>query len=228
MIYDNRHEVDFCEIIWSIKDSHIGTNFLDAGASTFFVSDHVFNTRSKENLSENNDTTHSVEKANDISDAQVFTPHSLEKEKMARKKAAVESNNQPSVEIDESLLSNNTADNKYSGAALGPRWQTQVVLHKEGENTMKASAPKTVEFETTATRIFLKHEYEVFYNSRLQENPKTEKTSKVYLPLPSSQGGETWPIYVQLSNDKIYGCDFVVSATGVIPNSSIVGPEVHF
>lgn len=30
-----------------------------------------------------------------------------------------------------------------------------------------------------------------------------------------------WPIYVHLTNGKIYGCDFIVSATGVVPNSSL-------
>lgn len=29
----------------------------------------------------------------------------------------------------------------------------------------------------------------------------------------------TWPVYIQLTNGKVYGCDFVVSATGVIPNA---------
>lgn len=29
---------------------------------------------------------------------------------------------------------------------------------------------------------------------------------------------EIWPVYVELTNDKIYGCDFIISATGVIPN----------
>ena len=36
-----------------------------------------------------------------------------------------------------------------------------------------------------------------------------------------------WPLYVTLSNGKTYGCDFVVSATGVIPNTSFLGPEVN-
>ncbi|KAM7022285.1 LOW QUALITY PROTEIN: pyridine nucleotide-disulfide oxidoreductase domain-containing protein 1-like [Passerculus sandwichensis] len=27
-----------------------------------------------------------------------------------------------------------------------------------------------------------------------------------------------WPVYVQLTNGKIYGCNFIVSATGVVPN----------
>ncbi|CDW57566.1 pyridine nucleotide disulfide oxidoreductase [Trichuris trichiura] len=29
---------------------------------------------------------------------------------------------------------------------------------------------------------------------------------------------ETWPVYIRLSNDNVVGCDFVVSATGVVPN----------
>lgn len=28
-----------------------------------------------------------------------------------------------------------------------------------------------------------------------------------------------WPVYVELTNGHIYGCDFVVSATGVTPNT---------
>jgi hypothetical protein len=32
---------------------------------------------------------------------------------------------------------------------------------------------------------------------------------------------KSWPVYVQLTNDKVYGCDFIVSATGVKPNIDI-------
>ena len=31
-----------------------------------------------------------------------------------------------------------------------------------------------------------------------------------------------WPVYVQLTNGKTYGCDLVVSATGVVPNTDVV------
>ena len=31
-----------------------------------------------------------------------------------------------------------------------------------------------------------------------------------------------WPVHVQLTNGKTYGCDLVVSATGVVPNSDVV------
>lgn len=35
---------------------------------------------------------------------------------------------------------------------------------------------------------------------------------------------EMWPVYVELTNGTIYGCDFLVSATGVTPN---VHPFLH-
>ena len=30
-----------------------------------------------------------------------------------------------------------------------------------------------------------------------------------------------WPAYVELTNGKIYGCDFIVSATGVVPSIDV-------
>ena len=33
---------------------------------------------------------------------------------------------------------------------------------------------------------------------------------------------EDWPVYVLLTNGKTYGCDLVVSATGIVPNSDVV------
>jgi len=34
----------------------------------------------------------------------------------------------------------------------------------------------------------------------------------------------SWPVYIQLTNGKTFGCDFVVSATGVVPNTE---PFLH-
>ncbi|XP_046469448.1 pyridine nucleotide-disulfide oxidoreductase domain-containing protein 1 [Neodiprion pinetum] len=39
------------------------------------------------------------------------------------------------------------------------------------------------------------------------------------------QRNEEWPIYAELTNGKIIGCDFIVSATGVVPNSTLNGLE---
>lgn len=41
----------------------------------------------------------------------------------------------------------------------------------------------------------------------------------------SGTDGENWPVYVELTNGKIIGCDFVVSATGVVPNSQSISVE---
>jgi len=37
--------------------------------------------------------------------------------------------------------------------------------------------------------------------------------------------GVDWSCYVRLTNGHVYGCDFVVSATGVIPNTDFLGKE---
>lgn len=36
--------------------------------------------------------------------------------------------------------------------------------------------------------------------------------------------GGFWPVYIQLTNGNTFGCDFVVSATGVVPNTE---PFLH-
>ena len=36
---------------------------------------------------------------------------------------------------------------------------------------------------------------------------------------------EEWPIYIKLTNGKIIGCDLIISATGVVPNSNLTGLE---
>lgn len=41
------------------------------------------------------------------------------------------------------------------------------------------------------------------------------------VPIPGNTEDE-WPIYVKLTNGKVYGCDLVVSATGVVPNSDVI------
>lgn len=40
----------------------------------------------------------------------------------------------------------------------------------------------------------------------------------------SPLSGGSWPVYIQLTNGKTFGCDFVVSATGVVPNTE---PFLH-
>ena len=37
----------------------------------------------------------------------------------------------------------------------------------------------------------------------------------------------SWPFYVKLTNGKVYGVDFIVSATGVIPNTDPLLDKVN-
>lgn len=58
----------------------------------------------------------------------------------------------------------------------------------------------------------------------------TSKHSHFMNPLRSNSSAEgSWPVYVQLTNGKTYGCDFVVSATGVVPNTEpfLAGNKVN-
>lgn len=78
------------------------------------------------------------------------------------------------------------------GAALGPDWHSNFNIH--GSYTSRTKV--TVEYETEVKDI----------------THRTDSTDVC---------GESWPVYVQLTNGKTYGCDFIVSATGVVPNSSL-------
>ncbi|XP_053318375.1 pyridine nucleotide-disulfide oxidoreductase domain-containing protein 1 [Spea bombifrons] len=91
------------------------------------------------------------------------------------------------------------------GSALGPDWHEGLNLKAGGEFSHRVH----IEPQCGVQRILLQEEFE-----RLN----------ITASCPPSQGhgpspeAATWPVYVQLNNGKTYGCDFVVSATGVVPN----------
>uniref|UniRef100_A0A8C5PEH2 Pyridine nucleotide-disulphide oxidoreductase domain 1 n=1 Tax=Leptobrachium leishanense TaxID=445787 RepID=A0A8C5PEH2_9ANUR len=92
-----------------------------------------------------------------------------------------------------------------AGSALGPDWHQGLNLQASKE----FSRCVHVEAETEVKRIFLQEEFELL-NMTALPSPKSSSSH-------SSNPAE-WPVYVQLTNGKTYGCDFIVSATGVIPN----------
>ncbi|XP_076246574.1 pyridine nucleotide-disulfide oxidoreductase domain 1 [Calliopsis andreniformis] len=83
------------------------------------------------------------------------------------------------------------------GPALGPDWHNNFDI----TGTALKSAKVQVEYECEVAKILNAMEQKEFDST------------------------EEWPVYVELTNGKIIGCDFIVSATGVIPNSNIVGLE---
>ncbi|KAL4232913.1 Pyridine nucleotide-disulfide oxidoreductase domain-containing protein 1 [Mactra antiquata] len=87
------------------------------------------------------------------------------------------------------------------GSALGPDWSS----HLEMKGAEQISHKVHVEYKVEVSRILTHEEYTTCEKSAL--NPSQFSSS------------DCWPVYVELNNGVIYGCDFVVSATGVIPNT---------
>ncbi|XP_014293784.1 pyridine nucleotide-disulfide oxidoreductase domain-containing protein 1 [Halyomorpha halys] len=79
------------------------------------------------------------------------------------------------------------------GAALGPDWHSQVDLR----GMLQSKSSVTIEYSSEVEKILNKSEGMKLTN-------------------------EDWPIFVKLTNGKVYGCDFIVSATGVVPNTSFL------
>nr|XP_025735503.1 pyridine nucleotide-disulfide oxidoreductase domain-containing protein 1 isoform X2 [Callorhinus ursinus] len=94
------------------------------------------------------------------------------------------------------------------GSALGPDWHEG--LHLKG--TKEFSHKIHIETMCEVKKIYLQEEFRI--------------SKKKSLPFPRDHSNqsvttdkEIWPVYVELTNEKIYGCDFIVSATGVTPNT---------
>ncbi|XP_076685182.1 pyridine nucleotide-disulfide oxidoreductase domain 1 [Andrena cerasifolii] len=89
------------------------------------------------------------------------------------------------------------AANIKGGPALGPDWHNNFDINSTAFQSKK---------------IQVEHECEVVKILDASERKEFDSTAE-------------WPVYVELTNGKIIGCDFIVSATGVVPNSNITGLE---
>ncbi|XP_029902174.1 pyridine nucleotide-disulfide oxidoreductase domain-containing protein 1 isoform X2 [Myripristis murdjan] len=88
------------------------------------------------------------------------------------------------------------------GSALGPDWHEGIVLRGAEEVSHRVS----VEYQCEVDSIYTHQE--------LLKSPQQTLVSE----------GGSWPVYVKLTNGKTFGCDFIVSATGVVPNTE---PFLH-
>ncbi|KAK5621657.1 Pyridine nucleotide-disulfide oxidoreductase domain-containing protein 1 [Crenichthys baileyi] len=88
------------------------------------------------------------------------------------------------------------------GSALGPDWHRGIEL----QGAEQVSHRVSVEYQCEVEQIFTSEEFLLSSKQTLEADTGS------------------WPVYVQLTNGKTFGCDFVVSATGVIPNTE---PFVH-
>lgn len=88
------------------------------------------------------------------------------------------------------------------GGALGPDWHTGLEL--KGCHQRKVFIETEVELKT------------------ILEPAAVKQYGKTVTKLNSEE--EDWPVYVELTNGTVYGCDFIVSAIGVTPNVSVFLP----
>uniref|UniRef100_A0A8D0HH75 Pyridine nucleotide-disulfide oxidoreductase domain-containing protein 1 n=1 Tax=Sphenodon punctatus TaxID=8508 RepID=A0A8D0HH75_SPHPU len=99
------------------------------------------------------------------------------------------------------------ADTAKLGSALGPDWHEGLHLKGAKEFSHKVHIETLCEVK----KIYLQEGFKELEQVSLAF-PKHKQKEK------SQPDEELWPVYVELTNGKIYGCDFIVSATGVVPN----------
>ncbi|CAH1243854.1 PYROXD1 [Branchiostoma lanceolatum] len=97
------------------------------------------------------------------------------------------------------------------GGALGPDW-------KDGWR-MKGK------HDQAAHRVQVEYQCEVQEVLTREEFTRTGQTAECFPGTSrAEEQNDDWPVYVLLTNKRLYGCDFVVSATGVVPST---GPFLH-
>lgn len=94
------------------------------------------------------------------------------------------------------------------GGALGPDWNSGLTLC--GANSQGQTQRQVfVQYSCEVKHLF---EQQDFKESRQKESPHPWTNTHSVDPYD-------WPVYVELTNGNIYGCDIIVSATGVVPST---------
>ncbi|XP_048240124.1 pyridine nucleotide-disulfide oxidoreductase domain-containing protein 1-like isoform X2 [Haliotis rufescens] len=101
-------------------------------------------------------------------------------------------------------VSKKTSDDRPHGGALGPDW---------------ASSRKMAGAGQVCHSIHVEYNVEVHHVLDGTEMTTYGYSASEPFKAPQSHVSDSWPVYVRLSNGKVYGCDFIVSATGVVPNT---------
>ena len=189
-------QLTFCDIEWILKDNFLGSAFFDASASAFVMPSLQSRVHPQ------------TETASVMDVVQTMTDHSYS--------------------ADTSTVSSSaavTVAGKHQGAALGPEWLAKSKLMDgilDSKKGHQGSLVMNYEQCVVATRDGS--------NGSWVGVDGTE--TDVHLDLHSSSahsqqedGATSYPLHVLTSENKIIGCDFLISATGVTPCVDYLGPE---
>ncbi|OZC10084.1 pyridine nucleotide-disulfide oxidoreductase [Onchocerca flexuosa] len=99
----------------------------------------------------------------------------------------------------------NEKENGVMGCALGPEW----------------ASTANISGSLSDRRVYVIYKVELkgFVSQDTAHNAAQQDSSRF------SSG--TWPLYVELTNGEIIGCDFMIEATGVQPNSDLWARDCH-
>ncbi|CAH8533484.1 unnamed protein product [Schistosoma intercalatum] len=203
------HEVSGCQIIWVIKDNSISTPFLDSVAATFLLE--------AREISKQNDF---VEKKAEVSsrpsgdkiseDTQIRRMRYIVAEERQSENITKASEDHLMLVPDQQHpYELDIGKSSVAGAAPGPDWAYGRKLHGRLVNTVDGRLLKVV-YQTKIKQFLSPEEFHDL--NRLETLPFTNKLNDNVLSV------NDWPVYVELTNGEIYGCDLVVSAVGVEAN----------
>ncbi|KAM9995401.1 hypothetical protein ACTFIY_001573 [Dictyostelium cf. discoideum] len=188
------HEIKNCQIIWSIKDKHIGNAFFDKDAADFLF-------RSKQIIDDD-------DKKKVVKEQQKDGILLSEDELIAKNQNI-------------SSQSNSSLYKSESGSALGPQWYSKYNF-KTTDQYNKNNQEKKYNFNENVNIQYSTFLDEIYSNHDKKLNQEIINNNNNNGDGDGGDDKEDWPIYVKLSNGNLFGCNFIISATGVIPNSTIL------
>ena len=129
---------------------------------------------------------------------------------------------------------------RYGGGGLGPQWITHVQHNQLPRHQHLAAATRTasVEYAKANDRSVDDHSHQSAHGHTQAHTVKVPAHTQPNIRMAfgctvasvnsehASEEHGGWPCTVTLSNGQKIDCDFVVSATGVVPNTQFMGSEV--
>ncbi|KAH8877885.1 Pyridine nucleotide-disulfide oxidoreductase domain-containing protein 1 [Schistosoma japonicum] len=182
------YEVSGCQIIWVIKDSNISTPFLDAAAARFLLE--------ASEISKQNDFAGKKTQCSPKS-----CDHEISEDTQIRRMRYVVAEND---ESEQQSHGSGISKSSVTGAALGPDWAYGRNLHGRIVNTVDGSLLKVI-YQTKVSRFLSPQEFHDL--NKPETLPFTIKNNDNY----NVSSVDDWPVYVELTNDEIYGCDLVAA-----------------
>lgn len=221
--------------MWAIKDSSITRTFFDEGAATFFLP-HLASQPTEEQQTASNSSDDIVE----------VSP--LKRTKYAVESHSRTGNGNGEDTMSGMGMGMGTggalgpdwhSELKMIGKAFDEvsTFQLSMMFHLLPLTVLALQKYRHihVEYQCEVARLLTQEEFKTsgltistfpsHHNKTADDRSSTDSSEQMDRHPQASPTPEKtleWPVYVQLTNGKTYGCDLVVSATGVVPNSDVV------